>query len=37
MKSLYEKLKLKSEESEYNIKDEEEFQMAIYKELYGKA
>jgi len=37
MRSLYEKLKLKSEESEFDIEDEEEFHMAIYKELDGKA
>jgi hypothetical protein len=37
MRLLYEKLKLKSEESEFDIEDEEEFHMAIYKELDGKA
>lgn len=37
MRSLYEKLKLKSEESEFDIEDEEEFHMAISKELDGKA
>lgn len=37
LRSLYEKMKLKSEESEIDLEDEEELHQAVYKELDGEA
>ena len=37
LKSIYEKLKLKSEDSEIDFEDEEELNSAVYKELDGKS